>query len=331
MVRKLDRPYIAIRRAGNRTYFYFRKNGKMVRLPDNPDSLEFDRAYWACRSGKSSKSIKTTFDALIKSYRSSPAFLKLKPRTRQGYEAVLLLISEKNGSKDFCALRRKDVIAARDAYADTWRKANSIVETLSILAKHAIDLEWITSNPATGVEKLKGGSYEPWPQWALDAFEREASGIALTAYHLGVGTGQRLEDLCRMEWDHYDGEGIHVIQGKTGARVWVACPSKLSNYLQTLPRAGRYILAKNPTQGLTKSQVQKAVALVRKAIGAEAYVIHGWRYTAAAQLAEAGCSDSQIQAVTGHRPLEMVQKYRAGANQKRLSREAQSMRNKNGT
>jgi len=48
-------------------------------------------------------------------------------------------------------------------------------------------------------------------------------------------------------------------------------------------------------------------------------------------LTEAGRSDSQIQAVTGHRTLEMVQKYRAGANQKRLSREAQSMRNKNGT
>jgi len=68
------------------------------------------------------------------------------------------------------------------------------------------------------------------------------------------------------------------------------------------------------------------VGAVRAKIGAQAFVIHGWRYTAAVQLAEAGCSDSEIQAVTGHATLAMVQKYRDGANQKRLSKKAQDMR-----
>ncbi|RBO52680.1 hypothetical protein DSD19_13315 [Rhodovulum sp. BSW8] len=51
-------------------------------------------------------------------------------------------------------------------------------------------------------------------------------------------------------------------------------------------------------------------------------------HTAAMQLAEAGCSDSEIAAVTGHRTLQMVQKYRAGANQRRLSRQAQDRRDR---
>ena len=327
MVRKSQRPYIAVRRKGDRVYHYFRKGGVMKRLPDNPDSAEFDAAYWACRSGRD-RPTKTSFNALILSYKASPAWQRLAPSTRSEYDRTLRLIAEKNGTKDFRKLTRRDVIAARDAHAETWRKANALVETLSILSRHAMDLEWIDRNPAQGVDKLKSqGGYQPWPQWALDAYEREATGSALTAYHLGVGTGQRLDDLCRMEWSHYDGEGISVVQGKTGSRIWVACPPSLRAYLDALPRAGRHILARNLTQPLSKSQVQKAVGAVRRAIGAEGFVIHGWRYTAATQLAEAGCSDSEIQAVTGHRTLAMVQKYRASANQRRLSRQAQEKRN----
>ena len=331
MVRQTIRPYVTTRQKGGRIYYYFRRAGTYARLPDNPDSPEFDAAYWKYRSGKTKAPSRTTFDALITSYLATPAFLRLATSTRKEYRRTLDLIREKNGAKDFTALRRRDVIAARDTYAATWRKANAMVDMLSILAGHAIDLEWISANPAKGVEKFKSESYEPWPQWALDAYERTAKGTALTAYHLGVATGQRLADLCKMEWAHFDGEGMAVVQNKTGARLWIACPVRLRTYLATLPRAGRFILARNLTQPLSKSQIQKAVGAVRAQIGANAFVIHGWRYTAAVQLAEAGCSDSEIQAVTGHATLEMVQKYRSAANQKRLSRTAQGKRNGNGT
>ncbi|ANB35138.1 integrase [Rhodovulum sulfidophilum] len=325
MVKRTQRPYVSRRRVKGRTYYYFRRNDTFVRLPDNPDSPEFDHAYWACRSGRN-VAAKTSFDALITSYLASPAFLAKAPTTRSEYRRTLDQIRAKNGPKDFTRLRRRDVIAARDTHAEHWRKANAMVEMLSILARHARDLEWIDFNPAENVEKLKGGSYEPWPPWALDAFPREAEGAALTAFHLGVGTGQRLGDLCKMEWSHYDGDAIAVVQGKTGQRLWVACPADLREYLDALPRTGRFIIAKNMTQPLGKRTVQRLVEGVRKKIGATAYVIHGWRYTAAMQLAEAGCSDSEIAAVTGHRTLQMVQKYRAAANQRRLSRQAQDRR-----
>nr|WP_237399887.1 tyrosine-type recombinase/integrase [Rhodovulum visakhapatnamense] len=55
-------------------------------------------------------------------------------------------------------------------------------------------------------------------------------------------------------------------------------------------------------------------------------VPHGWRYTAATQLADAGVDMRDIQAVTGHKTLLMVQKYTAQANQKAASRRAQTAR-----
>ncbi|WP_353471920.1 hypothetical protein PVT71_11490 [Salipiger sp. H15] len=75
---------------------------------------------------------------------------------------------------------------------------------------------------------------------------------------------------------------------------------------------------------------QTAIETVRERIGvmrgAKRLVPHGRRYTAAVQLAEAGCSDALVQAVTGNRALAMVQKYWARADQKRQSKRAQQVR-----
>jgi integrase len=315
-----------------KTYWYFRRGGKYVRLPGDPDSQEFDAAYWELRSGKA-RAVKTTFEALIRSYYQTPRFKKLKPSTRAEYRRTLELIRTKNGSKDFTKLRRRDVIAARDAPADMWRKANAMVEQLSILAGDAIELEWITTNPASGVEKLTGGEYEPWPEEKLQAFERFCTSndlkTELLAFYLCTGTGQRIGDVVKMEWSDFDGEYMQVTQEKTGSRIWIYCPKRLRDFLSSTPKRGKHLLAKNLTQPVSKRRVQEMVMRVRKEIGAVDYVIHGWRYTAAVELAEAGCSDSEIQAVTGHKTLKMVQKYRSQARQKVMSKSAQSRRDSN--
>lgn len=81
-----------------------------------------------------------------------------------------------------------------------------------------------------------------------------------------------------------------------------------------------------------KRAVQKAVEDVREGIGVMSgparLVPHGWRYTAK-QLAEAGVSDADIQSVTGHKTLSMVQKYRAQASQRAGSKRAQQARERN--
>jgi integrase len=317
--------YIQKIRYKQKVYYFFRRRGLRVRLPDNPDSPEFTKAYWEARQG-GPKKVKTTFNALIISYYQSPRFSKLKESTKKEYHRGLEFLREKNGPKDFTKLRRRDVIAARDKYADTWRKANGMVENISILAKHAIDLEWITNNPAQGVEKLKGGSYEAWPDEMLRAYEDHCREhdltLELTLYELALGTGQRIGDVCVMRWDQFDDEGfMTVLQEKTGTLVEVYCPQRLQDHLALLPRDGEFILGR-----ISKRRAQNRIQLVRKAIGAEKFVPHGWRYTAAKELAEAGATDAEIQSVTGHRTLEMAQKYRGQAERKRLSKAAQKRR-----
>lgn len=218
---------------------------------------------------------------------------------------------------------------------NTWSKANERVAVLSILMRHAVDLEWIERNPVTDVEKLTGGEYEPWPEDKLIAFEEacDEQSTARIVYELAIGTGQRLGNCIAMKWDDFDGEFMKVVQEKTGNKIQVFCPARLRNFLSSVPKVGRHILAKNLTEHIGKRQVQKGVEDVRKDIGVFSgegrLVPHGWRYTAATQLADAGVDMRDIQAVTGHKTLSMVQKYTAHANQKAASRRAQMAREQN--
>lgn len=336
-MRRPDLPYLEFKTVKGRDYIYFRKGKFRRRLPSNPDSEDFSREYWACRSGKRNNSTRTTWDKLIISYYASPGFRGLSKGTQANYRRHCEAIREKNASKDMRAFRRKDALAVQAALQDTWSKANERIAVLSILCRHAVDLEWIERNPVEDIPKLKGGEYAAWPEDKLRAYERycDEHGLATarTIYELMIGTGQRIGDCVAMEWADFDGEFMRVVQEKTGAKIEVFCPERLQAYLRALPRTGRHILAKNLTEHIGKRQAQREAELVRDKIGArvgeERLVQHGWRYTAAKELAEAGCSDAQIQAVTGHKTLAMVAKYRAQASQKQASKEAQQRRERN--
>ncbi|WP_097070125.1 site-specific integrase [Rhodobacter maris] len=58
--------------------------------------------------------------------------------------------------------------------------------------------------------------------------------------------------------------------------------------------------------------------------------MHGLRKLAIVRLAEAGCSDAQIQSITNQTP-EMIAYYRSKANRKRRSKAAMTLAEQNKT
>ncbi|WP_288941702.1 tyrosine-type recombinase/integrase [uncultured Roseovarius sp.] len=314
-----------------------RRRERYIPLPNDEDSAEFDRAYWAIRSGTAEilqEAPRTSWEALIQSYRASRAYRSKKPGTRKKYDSVIEQLREKNGNKDVCKVTRAQIRAIHEKYADTPRKADHQLQVIRLLLNYAKnELDWIQTNPAEGI-KLFGSQkeWQPWPDTLQNAFVKACQelgdDIALMAYHLGTGTGQRPGDLCGMKWEHYDGEYIAVLQDKTAERLWVYCPDRLRRFLDSQPKRGAYMIPKNLTQPLGYDALERRFRKVRTAIGkaADGHVMHGWRYTAAVALAEAGATDAEIQAVTGHKTATMAQKYRRQAAQRRLSRQAQMRR-----
>ncbi len=324
MVRK---KFTATKTVKGHTYQYFRKDGKYVRLPDDPDSEDYDKAYWRLMRGGDLAERKTSWNNLILLYKKSPYWNELQAATQKSYDRYLEYMRERAGKQDTQKFQRKHAIIIQQANSDRPRTANYILQVLSVLLEFAIDLGWRRDNPAKGIRKLKGGEgHTPWPEWAITAFRTHATPEARLLFELALGTGQRAGDLIKMKWSDFDGQGIYVSQSKTEAKIWVPCTDELLAILQATERQGIFIMTSQTGQPLTYSGASQRMTRISKKAGTRAYSLHGLRYSAASKLAELGATDAQIAAITGHKARSMVAKYSSGANQKRLADEVVRLR-----
>ena len=323
-------PYVETRKGGRYLYFV-RRGWQTVRIHSAPGTPEFAAEYARILNGAPPPPPGRSFVALIASYKRSRRFTKLAPRTKADYDKVLTFIADRLGPLPADKMQRKDVVRLRDTNAAKVRFANYAVQVLKVLFEHARDEGWRDDNPAHGVPLLQGQGIDrkPWPPAMIAAFRADANGRALLVFELCLGTGQRIGDVLRMRWDQIEDGGVHVRQGKTRKPLWIPLTARLARVLAETPRAGLTIVAGAGTRPLTYWQAAHAVLAVRKRIGAEAYDLHGLRYTAASELAAAGCSDELIQAVTGHQSRAMVAHYAGPARQKARAKEAQGKRGEN--
>lgn len=325
-MKKPDLPYLVRQRSKGRDYWYFRRGGESIRLPD-PSDANFLRAYDDAKRGRTRKPVKRNFAALITSYKSHYKYKALAPRTQRDYSKVMDYLLDIVGEDDPAKMIKRDVVEAQTANLHRKRFANEVPAMLSRLFEHGILIGWLEKNPAKGVEKIKtGDGHKPWPDHFVKAYAEAATGVDRVIFELAIGTGQRIQDVLDMKWSDIEGDGINVTQNKTGAELHIPFTSRLAAFLAETPKKGFHIATTIHGTAMSYNAAEQRFRAVRKAIGAHGYVMHGWRYTAAHQLALSGCTDAEIAAITGHRSLEMVAKYSRKASQRGLAKSAQRKR-----
>lgn len=314
-----------------------RLRGKYSRIHAKEGTAEFDRQYWEVMTGKRAAA-KTSFSALIVSYRRSDRWTALKPRTRADYEKVLEYLDDKIGKGDVRSLTRARVIEAQEANRHRTRFANYIVQMLAILCEHAIDIGWLTHNPAKGVRALKTPAdrkreHVPWPDWAVDKFRAEAGNLERLIFEIGVGTVQRPGDWERFTWGDYDGESLRMRQGKTEVPLVLPCSGFLRSALDAekqslgaVPIAARPILTKPDGSPMKYRYIAAVMLKERRRLGLELYDLHALRYRGVKELAWAGCTDDQIASFSGHATTAMIAKYAGEARQEMRARQAHAAR-----
>ncbi len=327
-----DLPWLRQKKSKGKVYWYFERHGSRVRLPDPTDRM-FLTAYQEAEAGRIRVPASArSFIALVKSYLESERFLSKAPRTQKDYRRMCEYIRENIGKHRPDRMIRGDVIGAMQANRHRPQHANHLLQMLSILFEHANDIGWMVGNPAKGVSKLKAGDgYKPWPEPLLERFIANAPDDVRLLAELGIGTGQRAGDLLKMRWsdiEREDGQmtGILLKQGKTGAELFIPLTDRLRKVLESAPRNGMTIITGQNGQAMSYDSAQKKVRAHADKHNAKGFTIHGWRYTAAGQLLDAGCSDAQIAAITGHASMEMVHKYSRKGKQRKLAQAAQEKR-----
>jgi integrase len=316
---------------------YVRIKGRLHRIEAAEGTAEFDREYWAILTGKRMAS-KTSWAALISDYRGSDRWSGLKARTRRDYSMVLEYLEEKIGERDVRSLTRAHVIEAQRANAHRTRVANYIPQMLVILCEHAIDLGWMTHNPAKGVRAFKTPverqkPHVPWPDWAVAKFRAEASPRARLIFEIGVGSVQRPGDWRGFDWGDYDGDSLRLRQNKTDKPLVLPCTADLKAALDearaalvAAPMPSRPILVGKTGGRLGDSGLAQIMRAERHRLGLMAYDLHALRYRGVMELAWAGCDDDEIAAFSGHATKAMIRLYAGEARQIMRARQAREKR-----
>ena len=329
---KMDLPYLWLPKGRNgRQYAYYRRAGLRLKINAPIGTAAFIDRYNQIHQGfeqekaLDGKANAGSMAALIKHYRQSPEYQSLKPATKREYDRVLQWLDERVGQEQAAKLPRVFVIRARDDNADSPSRANKILATLKVLMNYAIQLEWRTDNPCNQVKKLKqkGEGARRWSESEIALFRKQAKPHMRLAFELGLNTGQRANDIARLKWSDFDGKGIGLRQQKTGAKLYIPCTQPLIKMLKKTQKTAITIITGEKGQPFTHaSSFPHSFSKECKRIGLNGVSFHGLRKTAASVLAELGCSDREIMAITGHTTPAMVTHYTRQAEQKKQAEAA---------
>src|SRR5262245_18040973 len=314
--------------------FYFRYRGNRWPLPA-PHEEGFATAYDALLVSTDNRTAKQkvrfmqeTLGWTIERFLASQSFESRAEATKKNYRRVLDLHRERYGAGRLRDLRPHHVKIIRNEIRDASTTTGAdialgLISTLWNFAEEELGLQ-LDANPAHGIRRVHkvAHEHEPWPQELIDDFMSKATPALRWAVSLALYTGQRRSDLVKMRWDQFDGEFIEVCQQKTGELVSIPCHRVLRAQLVTMPRQADTMLVGERGTPLKPDSLTLNIKRMLRSMGVTGYSIHGLRKNASKALAEAGCGDREIMAITGHRTVQMVSHYTKRANQRVLARSA---------
>jgi integrase len=310
-------------------HYFRRPGGKRLTLPGVPGSDEFMATYRAALAGEGVPAVEPkvrgepgTFSRLAAQYFVSPDFLRLRTRTQYVYRLVIDRFLAEDGHRRVAEMQRDDVKKIMALKATTPGSANDLLKKIRTLIKFAIDTGWRTDDPTLRIKTFPEHEFHTWTEDEIAQYEERwpIGSLQRTAYALHLYTGQRRGDVARMAWTDVVGNAINVVQAKTGARLTIPLHPNLSAALRAWPRKHVVILATAFNKPFTNAGYGNMMADAIAAAGLpDRCVLHGLRKAAARRLAEAGCTEKEIAAVTGHTTLKEVARYTRAADQKRLA------------
>ena len=313
--------------------FYYRRNGQRQRILGVPGSTEFmknyERIHASFQSTGRACSAPGTVAWMIEKF-IAEKLVDVSPTTQMEYRRYLDAFRDKVGQFNLSGVTRKAIVGYHNQLKASPASANACLRVLKTLFNYAVYCEEMPTNPAALVEphKIKSDGWEPWPEAALDRFAQDSMGASRHAFYLALYTGQRRGDCLKMRWSDISDGGISLRQGKTKEQLWIPIHPTLAAELDRIKADQKnakvqplFIVAKNNGTAYTddgfgtiwqREQVRLDIRLP----------FHGLRKNATQALFEAGCTPQEVQAITGHKTLQMVQHYGRRSNQKLMAKSA---------
>ncbi|MGB2931972.1 MAG: tyrosine-type recombinase/integrase, partial [Methyloceanibacter sp.] len=140
-------------------------------------------------------------------------------------------------------------------------------------------------------------------------------------------TGQRQTDVIRMSKADLEDGGIKVKQQKTGKELWIPLHAALREEMRAWEVTPPWTFVQNAkgqpytAERFRAAWTQLMISTPAGRIRTEGYTFHGIRASSVVGLREVGCSDRDIESITGMSPA-MVTRYSRFADQRKLAKAA---------
>lgn len=326
MPRLPSQEYVKFVRAKGQVYAYFDTgkkdaNGRRIYSPlGKPSSTGYQDKYNTLKGHRNRVSSKlATVDDIADRFEASAEFAELALGTRKFYRALLKHIRAHLGEFPLAQVKRAHVAeVVNNRLGSRNGTRNGFLAVFGVLHSYAVGLDLAEqgASPTKHIKPFKTGEHEPWPEELLVAglqapHDRTRLAIALLYY-----TGQRIGDVVRFRWNWIQDGYLRFTQQKTGKAMEVRLHSALLAELAATPRRGLTIICNVDGQPMTDQVIRREL----KAFGAqhgEQVVPHGLRKNAVNALLEAGCTEFEVQAITGQ-SARMVAKYAKRVSQRKL-------------
>lgn len=334
MARRLSFLAIDTDRHGNER-IYFRRHGVKTRLRGPYGSPEFLVDYQKALSVDGRKAKKTTIAKgpepssirwLCVQYFKSSMFTGLDPKTQKVRRGILERFCQNgnDGAKPYTMLLPRHIRVRRDEMSAFPESANGMIKALRQLYRYAVNYDHHDTNPAEMVEYLKGNpdGFHTWTLAEIAKYENThpVGTMARLALGLALYTGQRRSDIVTFGPKHIE-DGWLVFRQHKGRNIKpvdleIPIIPELRKLLDATPSTGPTFLTTSFNKPFTSNGFGNRFRKWCNEAGLSDCSVHGLRKAAASRLAELGCTEQEIMAITGHTTSKEVARYTRAASRR---------------
>src|SRR5499433_1121924 len=316
-----------------RPHCYFRRRGfprvPLKGFPWSPSFMaEYEKAMSGARTAIGAGRVKPgSVAAVVAEYLDSrQAFGSKSVGTQRMRRGILERFRAAYGDRPMALLPAEWIEALLDSKPP--HAARSWLVTLRSLCQFAVKRRYLRTDPTANIKQrtIKGDGFHCWTDAEIAQFEahhpigtKPRLALALLLY-----TGQRRSDVVRMGRQHIRNGALTVKQQKTGTELPpIPVLPELQAVLNATPSEHLTFLVTATGKPYGPNHFSETFREWCDAAGLpQRCKPHGLRKAACRRLAEAGCSEKEIMAISGHATSKEIARYTKAADLALLARNA---------